>query len=161
MTLHAYISDPTRTGKDDVLMGTVTPVPVAQPPVPGLSTIALEVMLRVISQAFDTATYPQQNFAWLPDVYSLVHHGRLEDAGDLVFSKIDDLLCSGEFRRCDELLHMVDPKRLDINVMLSFLSITFAAKHKLPGRTSLVRRIEARLQQIVPNRVAALLAPLR
>lgn len=99
--------------------------------------------------------------ATLPEVYSLVQRGQLEQAGDLVFSKIDDLLCAGEFRRCDELLQMVDPERLDINVMLSFLSVTFAAKHKLPGRASLVRRIEVRLHDVAPTRVEALLAPLR
>jgi hypothetical protein len=102
-----------------------------------------------------------QALAWLPEVYSLVESGNPEAAADLVFDNIDELLSAGDFPRTNELLQMVDVKRLDTNLMISFLAITLAAKSKLPSRAPLLRRVEARLIQFEPDRVEGLLATLR
>jgi hypothetical protein len=104
---------------------------------------------------------PPQALSWLPEVYALVEQGQQESAADIVFKNVDDLLSTAEFRRCDELLQMVDVKRLDINLMMSFLAITLAAKEELPSRAALLRRIDARLHALAPERVEALLRTLR
>jgi len=102
-----------------------------------------------------------QDLGWLPDVYSLVDRREYETAGDLLFDKVDDLLSAGDLRRCDEMLQMVDVKRLDTNLMISFLAVTLAAKLELPSRAALVRRIEAKLEELAPERVESLLRTLR
>jgi tetratricopeptide (TPR) repeat protein len=98
---------------------------------------------------------------WLLEVYSLVLEERREDATDLVFEKIDELLQGAEFDRCDEILRRLDVHRLSTSLMVAFLSITLAAKSELGARAALVDRIEARLREIEPSRLEGLLTGLR
>ncbi|MCA9182226.1 MAG: hypothetical protein KDA51_12260 [Planctomycetales bacterium] len=169
MTMLAYSTKPRREENEEssqlmaegVLVGTVTPLRAAAPMTEGLSNLQHEAVIQIVEMILRGVSQPQSSFAWLPTVYSLVGQAREEEAADIVFEKIDDLLCAGQFRRCDELLQMVDVKRLDTKVMLSFLAITLAAKDKLPGRRSLVQHVENRLKVLIPDRAKSLLAPLR
>jgi len=168
MTMLAYSTNPHRGKSDEsqfmaegTLMGTVTPLRAVAPAPEGLSNLQPEMVIRIIEMILRGVSQPQSSFAWLPTVYSLVGQAREEEAADIVFEKIDDLLCAGQFRRCDELLQMVDVKRLDVKVMLSFLAITLAAKDELRGRVSLLQHVENRLKVLMPDRAESLLAPLR
>lgn len=98
---------------------------------------------------------------WLGDVYSLVERNLPDEAVDILFDRIDDLLVTGQFARCDALLRAIDLKRLDSNLIVAVLSITLAAAEKLPYRARLLKRAEERLSAIAPDRVERLLSGLR
>lgn len=48
----------------------------------------------------------------LEDIYTLVSHNEDDQAVDLLFTLVDELLLSGQFERCDEFLAQIDPTRL-------------------------------------------------
>ncbi len=124
--------------------------------------------LRCVSQALDAETNdhqaslpPPDGPIWLGDVYSLVDQDRPDEAADILFDRIDDLLVDGQFGRCDELLRAIDLKRLDTHLIVALLSITRAAARHLPYRTRLFERAQERLSILAPDRVERLLAGLR
>ena len=98
---------------------------------------------------------------WLNDVYSLVAADGPDDAIDVLFNNIDDMLLAGDFARCDDLLMVIDPKRLDTNLLVAALSITKAAAEKLPTRARFVQRVERRVGELAPERLESLLSGLR
>lgn len=98
---------------------------------------------------------------WLDDVYSKVAAGVPDDAIDILFDHIDDLLIEGRFSECEDVLMMIDPKRLDTNLLVAALSITKAAADRLPSRVRFVQRVEHRLTELAPERLEALLGGLR
>lgn len=97
---------------------------------------------------------------WLDDVYSLVDQGKSEQAVDLLYEHVDDLLLAEDFKRCDALLQTVDLKRLDSNLMVSLLTMTAPAKAALPYRASLLQRARKALETIAPGRADRLLMGL-
>ena len=99
--------------------------------------------------------------SWLSSTYSLVAKKDVHAAIDLVFEHFDELLHEGRMREADEALAAVDVKRLDSNLMVAVLTITRAAKDQLNRRADLLRRVESRLQVMVPERAADLIAGLR
>lgn len=105
----------------------------------------------------DTVSAP----TWLDTVYSLVARGKPDDAIDVLFDRVDDLLIAGEFPRCNDLLHAVDLARLDIDLLVALLSITLRAAPHLPDRPWLVQRVEKRLREIAPDRIEGLMRGLR
>ena len=105
----------------------------------------------------DTVSAP----IWLDTVYSLVARGAPDDAIDVLFDHVDDLLITGEFRRCNDLLHAVDLARLDTDLLVALLSITLPAAPHLRDRPWLVQRVEKRLQEIAPDRIEGLMRGLR
>lgn len=98
---------------------------------------------------------------WLEDMYCLVAKGDIDNALDVLFDKVDDLLLAGSFEECNRLLPLIDVGRLDTHLLVSVLSITKAASGLLPARQQLVRRVEERLAVIAPERVERLLGGLR
>jgi hypothetical protein len=98
---------------------------------------------------------------WLDDVYLLVARGQIDDAVDVLFSNLDEMLLVGHFSRCNALLRVVDLKKLDTNLLVGLLSITLSAKALLPERADVVGRVEARLNELDPSRTARLLDGLR
>jgi len=97
---------------------------------------------------------------WLGDVYSLVDRKRPDEAVDILFDHVDDLLIAGQFTKCDELLQTIDLKRLDANLIVAVLSITLAAAEHLPYRERLLVRVKERLSIIASGRVERLLSGL-
>ncbi|MDX9721520.1 MAG: hypothetical protein RBU37_12295 [Myxococcota bacterium] len=95
---------------------------------------------------------------WLNDVYALVSRGDPDSAAHLLCSRIDELLLSGQFARCNELLQAIDLKRLDCNLVVTLLAFTRLAKEALPFRPRLCERARARLLcDLAPDRVERLL----
>lgn len=82
---------------------------------------------------------------FLETVYSLVSLNDIESATDRIFDHIDKLLCEGAFVVCDEILRRVDVEKLPTPLMRSFLTITAAAKNKLPSRKALHQEIEHKM----------------
>lgn len=103
---------------------------------------------------------PEDAPIWLGDVYSLVARQRPDDAVDILFDHIDDLLLAGRFAHCDELLRAVDLARLDTNLIVAVLSITLMAAEHLPYRARFFERARRRLAILAPDRVERLLSGL-
>ena len=99
--------------------------------------------------------------AWLGEVYSLVAHGRIDAAIDIVFREFDSLFLRGRFDTSDGILRTIDLKRMDSNLTVAVLSVTLPAKSRLPNRARFLARAEARLSRVAPGRVERLLAGLR
>jgi len=70
----------------------------------------------------------------LMEVHALAEAGSIPAATDLIFSRIDRLLCDGAFEACDEILRQADPHRLQSSLRRSFPAITTAARAMLPAR---------------------------
>lgn len=94
----------------------------------------------------DTARKPARSEAregqieeFLEQVYRLGDLNDLQSATDRIFKYIDDLLLAGAFPLCNEILKRADVKRLPTALMRSFLTITAAAKERLPARDAFYR----------------------
>jgi GNAT superfamily N-acetyltransferase len=111
--------------------GLDVPVPAANRPQP--AAVAKEDGTRVPIATF------------LEEVYELARVNDLESATDRIFDFTDRLLCDGYFSACDDILRTVDVDKLPTALMRSFLSITAAAKEKLPSRPALFLKIEQKM----------------
>lgn len=71
---------------------------------------------------------------FLDSVYSLAKQGKEDHAIDVIFEYVNSLLVQREFKSCDELLAEVNIEKIPPVLMVSFLTITAAAKPKLKNR---------------------------
>jgi len=85
------------------------------------------------------------NEAWLEDVYSLFETNKMRKAIDVVFDNIDNLCCEQRFEEIDEILSKVDLDRLDENLIVAFLTISFGAKNYIKQRASFYEKAEFKL----------------
>lgn len=98
---------------------------------------------------------------FLAEVYQLADCGELQDATDKIFETVDQCLLNEQFNYCNKLLSRIDPRRLPTALMRSFLTITAAAKDKLPARGPFYEQVfqeVSRLQGI--EKARRILAPL-
>ncbi len=86
--------------------------------------------------------------AFLEEVYTLARANDLEGATDLIFDRIDRLLCDGAFQVCDAILSRVNVKLLPTALMRSFLTITGPAKAKLPARKALFAAVHQEMVRL-------------
>lgn len=93
----------------------------------------------------------------LTDLYSLVARGRPDDAIDILFQNVDELLTRGDFAGCDELLRVVDLNHLDTNLVVALLSITAGASAHLRERGAVFARAKEVLLKLSPSRADRLL----
>lgn len=84
----------------------------------------------------------------LLQIYRLCQERKIDRAIDVTFERIDALLCEGKFSACDQLLDRVDTERLDSNLMVAFLSITAAARDKLPARARLRTQVASAVRRL-------------
>ena len=85
--------------------------------------------------------------AFLDTVYDFSKRRKEDHAIDVIFEYINNLLVEGHFETCDRILGEVDIARIPTVLMVSFLTITAAAKAKLKNRRrfyKLVERVVAR-----------------
>lgn len=99
-------------------------------------------------------------FGWVEQMYSHVAASKIDEAVDILFDHIDELLLAGDFSACDDLLHVIDPKRLDTHLLVAALSMTKAAAPRLSSRVRFVNRVTARLKELAPDRWEALVQGL-
>lgn len=98
---------------------------------------------------------------WLAEVYEAVAERRVRHAIDVLFERMDDLFLEGKFQEADRILSSVDVEKLDENLMVGFLTITFAAKEHLNNRDALYQHIEDKLRQtLTPGELSSLLQGL-
>lgn len=98
---------------------------------------------------------------WVLQMYDLVASKRLEEAIDLLYDNVDDMLLEGKMQECDDILQQIDIRRLDSYLMIGLLSITLSASEHLPHRKVLVEEIENYLRATEPERADALMKGLR
>jgi len=119
--------------------------------------------LRTMRDSFETDAYRDQleidvmpsgdrveydHLAFLEGLYEHTRRGNTDVAGDVIYEWFDSLLCDGRFEECDDLLQRSMPEYLDVNGMLSMLTITAAARDKLTRRQGFYHRVENRLREL-------------
>jgi hypothetical protein len=88
----------------------------------------------------DTSTLEEDKF--LTDVYRLSSENKVHAAGDLIFDFVQEFLRNGNFQDCQRLLMAVDVSRLEPALLVTFLSTTFEARHKLqPSRDEYFEKV--------------------
>lgn len=107
--------------------------------------------------------------------YTFVSKNKDEEAIDLMFEKIGDLLEDGEFEKVNEILPTIDLRKLNLNLLVGLLCITRCGTDKpfdvlasyyepklLPYRPKLVKEVEKVMYEIEPTeRINKLLEGLR
>ena len=93
----------------------------------------------------------------LDRIYELVKGDFLDDSIDIVFDKLDEYLCAGEFSRVDDFLDKVDINRLDCNLIVAVLSITFQATEELKNWDKFFDVCEELLREKYPERFEGML----
>lgn len=88
---------------------------------------------------------------WLNQLYVLSNRGEIDQAGMLLYEKMDLLLGAGKYETCDELLRQVRLGDLDTAIRIGFLTITSAARRHLPYRSEVYRQVEEHLRQTYPE----------
>ena len=79
---------------------------------------------------------------FLNKVYDFIERDWKDDAIDVIFQHMNYLLFAGEFDACDWILVEVDISRISPVLMVSFLTITAAAKTKLDNRDRFFRAVK-------------------
>lgn len=80
------------------------------------------------------------------------------DSLDIIYDRLDDLLCDNKFDECDDFLVRVaaEPERSPLSALIGVLTVTLAASKKLPHRTHLREVVHKRLVAAGQNANAAL-----
>jgi len=103
-------------------------------PDPPFALLMPENYRNIVSQPTKEKLESLSIDTFLEEVYSLARMGDIPGATDKIFDRIDRLLCDGYFRVCNQILKRVEPQKLPSSLRRSFLTITAAAKQKLPAR---------------------------
>jgi len=77
-----------------------------------------------------------------------------DDAIDIIFSLVDTMLCAGEFDLVDSCLKEDPPQSFHLTIAM--LSITLAAKDKLPNRALYCKKVRERLGKDADSLLAGL-----
>ena len=83
-----------------------------------------------------------------------------DQAVDMLFDHIDELLSEELYEACNMFLTQIDPKQLSANLNVSLLAITLGARARLPYRDELVSQIRTLFEAQEPQRFNALLRGL-
>lgn len=93
---------------------------------------------------------------WIEEVYELARSDTPRKAIVVIIGEFNNLFHAGEFAKADEACDSFEVEGLGINILVSLLMATFPAKDKLKRRDDLVRRVEARVMELDPDRVESL-----
>ncbi len=103
---------------------------------------------------------PQANV--LSKIYDLVVTNKTDDAMDMLYDVMDELLSARSFPICERMLENIDIGRLNTDLLIGALSITLPAKRFLSTRGEFLLRVEHHLaNDHRPDELADLLRGLR
>ncbi len=85
---------------------------------------------------------------FLDKLQNLSDAEKKEEAIDLIFDTFDKLQSEGSFGECDDILYFANINTLMPTLLRSFLTITWANKDKLPGRTEFYNRVKNRYLEL-------------
>lgn len=91
---------------------------------------------------------------FLEAVYKLAELGDLQGATDEIFETVDQLLLDEKFGYCNKIVSRIDLHRLPTALMRSFLTITAAAKDKLPARRTFYEQVLKEMIRLKGNEKA-------
>jgi hypothetical protein len=80
---------------------------------------------------------------FLDRVRQLEASGNEDDAIDLIFDTINTFLLENDFARCDSILGRIDVATIPRVLLIAFLTITAAAKSRLPSRSAFFADVNA------------------
>lgn len=86
--------------------------------------------------------------AFLDEVYEFQDSNDVRGGIRHIFSRMNAWLMDGHFQICDAILRKVDVNRLSVDLALSFLTITRAARHELANRAAYIDRACQRITAI-------------
>jgi hypothetical protein len=78
-------------------------------------------------------------------IYELNRTNKTDDALDMLYEVVDDLLHAGSFVLCDRMLAKLEVNALSEDLLVGALSITLTAKNSLPARAQLFGRVQQKL----------------
>ena len=84
--------------------------------------------------------------SFLNHLDDLIQNEEPRRAIDAIFQQFNALLLAGNFDLCDKILAKVDLERVPPLLLASFLTITAAAKDKLPYRATFYREARRRVE---------------
>lgn len=87
--------------------------------------------------------------------------GKTAKALSVIFDVVDDHFLAGDFQSIDDTLKDLDPETLDISTRIGVLTITLAAKHRLPSRPDFFDRVAKSLENETPERQQGLIGGLK
>ncbi len=124
-----------------------------------------DIQQHVLNEAPTSARQPSGNTLlrdpaeiFLARVTEVAREQEPEEGLEIIYPEIDALLRAGKFEECDHILVIAEKTRLPVVHALAFVSITSAARDKLPARSSFVATVRARLEHDEPTMVDELLA---
>lgn len=85
--------------------------------------------------------------SFLKEVLHLQAEQLTDRALDLIFRWNDRKLKSGRANSCNAMLDAIDESSFDEDLLVGFLTSTYAGRHLLPARVSFVQRVRAKFEQ--------------
>lgn len=110
--------------------------------------------------ASSTAPVTPEAAQLVTEVERLDAADELDDALDVLYRTVDEMMRRGHFADVDDMLARVDVTALSPTMMIGWLSITLVAGCLLANRSAFVARVRKRLTEIDPVGVERLLAGL-
>ncbi len=90
-------------------------------------------------------TFEKLPILWLRRAVQLEENGRDDEALDVIYRNVDQMLLEGHFALCDQLLGDLDPSKLSVDLTVAFLTITLAARGRLRNRPEFFHRAAQQL----------------
>lgn len=87
----------------------------------------------------------------LEELYRLSESGQIDPGLDYLYKTIDDLLLDEQYATCDAYLQDMDLERLDSDILVGLLTITFSARHDLLKRSNILEAIREMFRSIMPE----------
>lgn len=94
-----------------------------------------------------TTSIPRESMPFMDETRQLDETGRTDDALDLLFDAIDEMMWNDRFGELDSLIAGLDASEYSIDVLLGVLTATLPAKERLPARPKLYEDIETVLDR--------------
>lgn len=82
---------------------------------------------------------------------------KIDSTIDFIFDYFDDAFLNNNFQECDDILEKLDLNKIPIVLMISFLTITLAAKSKLKNRINFYKKVEEKIKEKEPEKLKDLL----
>lgn len=119
-----------------------------------------KVSLSLTGWLFGTVPNPNNTYEeptiWLQKLYDFVANSKDDDAIDLLFDNIDDLLIDHRVDLCEKILKIIDLEKLNGNLLIGLLCVTKGAKDYLPSRNKILSDIKEIFEKNEPHRVEGL-----
>jgi len=84
---------------------------------------------------------------WLDKVMQLDREGQVDDAIDIVYENMDELLLDGKYQAAGEILEHIECDQLSEYLLIAFATITLTKKKIIPKRDDFMARVRDSLRR--------------